>query len=992
MLSAEELLRSTNIRELRRLVVDLDGQAGNKKAELQTMVASKYHDFIQSADSIKSMQTKAEGMNSKLGTFLQSSQNLVARTAVLQNTSTDQRYSSSSSKLASHSNELDEVFQLSASSVWFYLENCIVSKAAVVVCVVSSILQCYGGIPVESSISTSLPPKVIAAILNTALPQKTLSQYKSITFLSHTVRDDAYLFSLLKNNSAAELSDCLCVIGLIDSCDYTMLLDILLKGRDKIMQIDTECSSKDIDLLRASLTNLVRLLQKTVLDVYFLFIGTQSESISNQGYLALSHKKFADTFRSALSHFIAGQTKSWHSDDNMMNEIKSILGSADIFRAFGEGKKGFVVDQNYIKSRFHAWLLIAIDRVVTLTERTLAAADSTYNVSTLQQYVWKLSINMDLGTNEELTKFGYTQRAWEDASAFFLSPLRKRKLDLNCISSQLLWTHALRQPFLHHVEQLLRVSCNSALERVKEHTLQCLQSINVSLNPETLGVVKRHRDENCHSDSIFTSTVESALVFHYAEEIRQVLESELEIVFGNAHTIKHMDADSHDPQASAALQHALVVQCAQFASQLSIFLRTIAASLRTFLRGHKGNVKNVYEQRCLDSFLNGLLIIGRLAWMLKNRGGMISRCLSGRHDIEGSSLKLSTNPQLTSEQQFRSAFDIADSNGDGCLSYAESLEAIQALSISTNVLDLSLFNVHRTPSTTYHELALLCTNLLHGCNPQAMFVSCLDELSKETHSHWIDFVLSELKQELNSELFREFGPQSKSSTFLSLWNTHNVELDAELGEAIRLPASPSSALLSFFQRMNFTMTSAGVSIDTVQEWSIVDSLGLPSQPSLALYIASMFSTFAANFLRDSYLSLASSYAGMNPSREEQCALQILLDLNVAANVFNRCNINPSIFNAAISKFKDLIDPINAELMLPLLRKASKSADDQSMFIFPCFRFPELSQFDSNDAKHSLQGVFSAVSSSRFSLLPLAMTSAPSWSTTGEEYKLRHLVL
>ena len=74
MLSAIDLLRTKNIPEIRQLISKLDGDSTRKKSELQQMVGSKYHDFIQSADSIRTMSKKADEMQQNLGTFLNSSQ------------------------------------------------------------------------------------------------------------------------------------------------------------------------------------------------------------------------------------------------------------------------------------------------------------------------------------------------------------------------------------------------------------------------------------------------------------------------------------------------------------------------------------------------------------------------------------------------------------------------------------------------------------------------------------------------------------------------------------------------------------------------------------------------------------------------------------------------------------------------------------------------------------------------------------------------------
>ena len=78
--SADELLRTRSIPELRDLVYSLENDGNSKITELQVMVGSKYHDFIQSADAIAAMQLKSEFLESNLCRFLKLSEDVVTKT------------------------------------------------------------------------------------------------------------------------------------------------------------------------------------------------------------------------------------------------------------------------------------------------------------------------------------------------------------------------------------------------------------------------------------------------------------------------------------------------------------------------------------------------------------------------------------------------------------------------------------------------------------------------------------------------------------------------------------------------------------------------------------------------------------------------------------------------------------------------------------------------------------------------------------------------
>ena len=97
VISADELLKTRTIPELRDLVYSLENDGNSKITELQVMVGSKYHDFIQSADAIAAMQQKSEFLESNLCRFLQLSEEIVLKTKDLLSRTVDSRSSDSRS-------------------------------------------------------------------------------------------------------------------------------------------------------------------------------------------------------------------------------------------------------------------------------------------------------------------------------------------------------------------------------------------------------------------------------------------------------------------------------------------------------------------------------------------------------------------------------------------------------------------------------------------------------------------------------------------------------------------------------------------------------------------------------------------------------------------------------------------------------------------------------------------------------------------------------
>jgi hypothetical protein len=119
--------------------------------------------------------------------------------------------------------------------------------------------------------------------------------------------------------------------------------------------------------------------------------------------------------------------------------------------------------------------------------------------------------------------------------------------------------------------------------------------------------------------------------------------------------------------------------------------------------------------------LSGLLLVGRLAWLLKIRGRFVEEALSP--SLTGSTTPSAQTTQdntnsghlhavannhnsglYISEDQMRSAFEIADTNGDGVLTYAEAIDAIQVSDPHPLTPYTNLPNNHFTFSYTLNIL------------------------------------------------------------------------------------------------------------------------------------------------------------------------------------------------------------------------------------------------------------------------------------------------
>jgi hypothetical protein len=104
----------------------------------------------------------------------------------------------------------------------------------------------------------------------------------------------------------------------------------------------------------------------------------------------------------------------------------------------------------------------------------------------------------------------------------------------------------------------------------------------------------------------------------------------------------YLQVQEGDPESSTGLSRALFIQCSQLAGQVAIMLRCLCASLtnaidsnskatstmggKVLTKGVAGAGGTVLNPNA--PYLSGLLLIGRLSWLLKVRGRFLEEALS----------------------------------------------------------------------------------------------------------------------------------------------------------------------------------------------------------------------------------------------------------------------------------------------------------------------------------------------------------------------------
>lgn len=245
--SADELLRVKSISELRKLVNELEMSSESKQTELQQMVGSKYHDFIQSADAIKDMVAKAEMLEMQLIKFGNYNNQVIEKTNKLL-LSTQSRNNSShdggiiNSNTANNSSEtIGMKVALSSENIWLFLDECKVFEASAIISV----------------------SEIILSVSSTA--KSIVNSCKNALFLKQTILDDCSLLlsipSISKSSSSSSSSlssldkaKTLAAYSILTKSSSSELLDCYLQFAEKKVKrclntlLDIEASSGSLQL------------------------------------------------------------------------------------------------------------------------------------------------------------------------------------------------------------------------------------------------------------------------------------------------------------------------------------------------------------------------------------------------------------------------------------------------------------------------------------------------------------------------------------------------------------------------------------------------------------------------------------------------------------------------------------------------------------------------------------------------------------------------
>lgn len=631
------------------------------------------------------------------------------------------------------SSELLQQFEEPSSArVWAHLEECSAYEAARVVAVASLILHVSRPIfdPLEANKELTAMKYIDADLLMTvhrlmSAPVEGAASYVDLllqgsltaVFLRQTILDDVELILLEGSCGVLEKAKTLACLGALSSKSLTELMQIFLDSAE--LQLDEaldELASAGKGKLSFALVSeklflTINILQSTLLDAYHIFFKPTTSAI------LLPVGEFDGLLSRVQTEFIADLSIAMKLLLRSVN-FQSGATSSIVDSSIAVDTVAFMKDlqarasKSQIRSIFDTWLGRIVASISLRCKVALGSMESAFEVAKLQQKVWSGCCTLLPKPIQFQQKMQYTQSDWVEACEELLSQRLagskhlRQKDSMSKISSKdstdstdgssiashstHLWSAVFRGPFMVQVERLLQQSCHAVMLRTKQQIVDALALEGLLIDPLTFQIsVSTSQGKSSKSFSVNNSADLNALgddwapsprIFRRAEYVRSLLEDEITEMFGEMLSPVH----TGDAFSTVAFSRAMFVQCSQFAGHLVLLLRCLAKSFKDQLERRLrlfSPLSNPTELAELGPLFSGLLIVGRLSWLLKIRGRFIEEALvNSPSKGHTSSLPFSSyesnSSELSTEEQMRSAFEIADTDGDGIVTNAEAIEVI----------------------------------------------------------------------------------------------------------------------------------------------------------------------------------------------------------------------------------------------------------------------------------------------------------------------------
>lgn len=409
-----------------------------------------------------------------------------------------------------------------------------------------------------------------------------------------------------------------------------------------------------------------------------------------------------------------------------------------------------------------------------------------------------------------------------------------------------------------------------------------------------------------------------------------------------------------DEAAAEALNTSFYLLCVQMAAGLAnhlrIALQEIHVCIKSVAQQQRGGPSaegrvNGFEAT-MGKFIDAALVIGRVSWMLNDRGGMWLQSALKCPACFAKNLRTRIE-----EQQLEAAFIIADTNGDGIVDAEEAAEALQAVSFVASAdvaLDPKPFS-----SFTLAEFFLFSTCLLEEQKPMEYLSSCLDDLLASSLSVWAEWALQH-PAALLIEGFSDMTALCCNTGMTDItwrqvhgvWEDKTIELDPDDGdgmeETLYFPAMISPAILCYIEGVAAELSRILSTADLTEatpvgmhqassihaadpggvygEWAKHGGMRSSGTGDGAVrYARSSAAARASRDLKTMLVGLCDGQQAPAVGACEAAQLQLLLDVLFLQRWLLDVDDGTPSMGAIASTLCDLVDPINLQIYMPHLQ-------------------------------------------------------------------------
>eukprot|EP00595_Chromulina_sp_UTEXLB2642_P000917 CAMPEP_0196761752 /NCGR_PEP_ID=MMETSP1095-20130614/1055_1 /TAXON_ID=96789 ORGANISM="Chromulina nebulosa, Strain UTEXLB2642" /NCGR_SAMPLE_ID=MMETSP1095 /ASSEMBLY_ACC=CAM_ASM_000446 /LENGTH=432 /DNA_ID=CAMNT_0042111685 /DNA_START=1563 /DNA_END=2861 /DNA_ORIENTATION=- len=306
--------------------------------------------------------------------------------------------------------------------------------------------------------------------------------------------------------------------------------------------------------------------------------------------------------------------------------------------------------------------------------------------------------------------------------------------------------------------------------------------------------------------------------------------------------------------------------------------------------------------------MRAIAFIGRVAWLIRSKNMSFQNLFSSLHRNFSNDKSLIFT--LIEEDNFSSAFEIADVNGDGVVSASEAAEVFQALAVDLSQSDAELLvELNQLQSLSFHEFLLLSSHIVDdkGIDMSSLRSDrALDDIVQSSYKLYSQHFCRRLETKLFSDLKDEFGLTFSSDyqSYRTMWRSANFEIDGN-NEFIAVPSAPSISAQNFIFDVTSGLTAL-LSVDVLQSLSIKSNQIEDISGDVNKYSRSIFADYAISTICEVYEKIVKIIDSQTAT--EDFALQAYVDVVCLFSVLQVENDGDRM-KALRSELLSRIDPV-----------------------------------------------------------------------------------